>query len=181
MRQIFCWVLLGVLCSNAYVHGIELKEQSSADIAHGNKAIKAWIECAERDERFLLYDQSSRILSLRHGRAVLRRCSVEFEKLNAMPKEKTFLLHHLRRYRPLKFLLDLDVGPYDWEERLVRSAPSEGALYFADGSIISSSARWSRPGVAIILLSEEDFRALFDSCVLGFPLVILPAGWKHHG
>ena len=181
MRQVFCWVLLAALYNTSDVRGIELKEQASVDIAHGNKAIKAWIECAKRDERFLLYDQSSQILSLRHGKAVLRKCVISFESLGVMPTEKTFLLHHLRRFRPLKSFLNFEVGPYDWEERLVRSAPDGGALYFADGTILCSSARWSQPGIAVILLSEEDFRVLFDSCVLGMPLVVLPAGWTYRG
>jgi hypothetical protein len=181
MRQVFCWVLLTVVYNTSDVHGIELKGQASVDIAHGNKAIKNWIECAKRDERFLLYDQSSQILSLRHGKAVLRKCLIGFESLGVMPKEKTFLLHHLRRFRPLKSFLHFEVGPFDWEERLVRSAPDGGALYFADGIILCSSERWSRPGIAVILLSEEDFRVLFDSCVLGMPLVVLPAGWNYRG
>jgi len=181
MRQVFCWFFLVALNNSSHVNGIELEEQTSVDIAHGNKAIKAWIECAKRDERFLLYDQSSQILSLRHGKAVLRKCLVGFESLGVMPQEKTFLLHHLRRFRPLKSFLNFEIGPYDWEERLVRSAPDGGALYFADGTILCSIASWFRPGNAVILLSEEDFRALFNSCVLGIPLVVLPSGWNYRG
>ena len=92
MRQVFFGVLLTVVYNTSDVHAIELKGQVSVDIAHGNKAIKNWIECAKRDERFLLYDQSSQILSLRHGKAVLRKCLIGFESLGVMPKEKTFLL-----------------------------------------------------------------------------------------
>jgi|MDSW01.2.fsa_nt_gb hypothetical protein len=181
MRNMVFVTILFVLLSNSYVFGVVSKKQSEAQIAHGNMAIEAWIECANGDERFLLYDQNTQILSFRHGKAVLRECLVEFEKLREMPNAKTILVHHLRRFRPLELFLNVGVGPYDWEERLVLSAPKEGALYFEDGTILGSSLKWAKNSDAVLLLSEKDFGALFNSCVLGVPLVILPVGWNYHG
>ena len=181
MLQISFWVLLVALCNISNGQADEFGKYSSASIARSNKALKAWIDYAERDDRFLLYDQETKILSLRHGKAVLRRCLVKYDRIDEMFRVKTFLLHHLRRFRPLKSFVDIDLGPYDWEERLVRSAPVDGALYFESGLILSHSSFWVQPGSSSVLLSLVDFRALFNSCVLGLPLVILPVNWRSRG
>jgi hypothetical protein len=181
MQQISFWVLLVIVSSTSNGQGKEVEKHSSTAIAHGNKALKAWIEYAERDDRFLLYDQEAKILSLRHGKAILRRCLVVSDTISDIFWVKTFFLHHLRRFRPLKFSVNFDLGPYDWEERLVRSAPPDGAMYFENGLILSHSPYWAKSGASTVLLSLVDFRALFDSYVVGMPLIILPVNWRSRG
>ena len=88
---------------------------------------------------------------------------------------------HLRRLRSASPYVSPSVGPFDWEERLVYSAPDNGALFFGNGLLLCADDVWQTEEAAVLVVSTEDLRALFNACSDGMPLVILPEDWQRDG
>lgn len=160
--------------SLVYPHGLHA---GSASVGV-DESLRAWLEQLSADAPYLLVDGSAHTLSLMHAGAVLRVCALRGEKPIALPAARDTLTAHLRRYRPLVPMATLQPGAFDWEDRLVREAPDDGALYFASGVLLAADGVWEREQGSVLLVGERDFRALYNSSVDGMPLVFLPAGWQ---
>lgn len=143
-----------------------------------DESLRAWLEQLSADEPYLLVDGTAQTVSLMHAGAVLRVCALRGEQPIALPAARDTLEAHLRRYRPLVPLAQLQPGSFDWEDRLVREAPDDGALYFASGALLAADDVWQRQQGTVLLVDVRDFRALYNAGVDGMPLVFLPVGWQ---
>ncbi len=143
-----------------------------------DESLRAWLEQLSADAPYLLVDGSAQTVSLMHAGAVLRVCALRGERPIDLPAARDTLVAHLRRYRPLVPLASLEPGTFDWEDRLVREAPDDGALYFASGALLAADGVWQRERALVLLVDERDLRALYNAGADGMPLVFLPAGWQ---
>lgn len=147
-------------------------------LAHGNEALRAWLEQINADVPYLLVDRAAREVRLMHGRALLRSCPLQRETLRSVEDPRTVVSARLRRYRVIDPWSKIEVGPFDWEERLVHSAPDDGALYFANGVLLCADPVWQQSVSPLLVVSTRDLRALFNACPEGMPLVVLPEDWQ---
>ncbi len=157
------------------------QEGAGDRLAYGNEALRAWLQQIDADAPYLLVDRAAREVRLMHGQAVLRVCPLQSETLGAMPDSRSVVLARLRRYRVLDPWSKVEVGPFDWEERLVRAAPDDGALYFASGLLLCAAEVWQTGVSPLVVVSTQDWRALYNACTEGTPLVILPEDWQRGG
>jgi hypothetical protein len=157
------------------------QEEDGGRLAYGNEALRAWLEQVDADVPYLLVDRAAREVRLMHGPAVLRTCVLRGETLGSRPDPRATVSARLRRYRVLNPWGKPQVGPFDWEERLVYSAPDNGALFFGNGLLLCADDVWQTEEAAVLVVSTEDLRALFNACSDGMPLVILPEDWQRDG
>jgi len=147
-------------------------------LVHINVALKAWLQAIEADTPYLLVDRGMSELRLMHGKAVMRNVAVVADSLGRKPAATHALENRLRRYRPSSPWSELVASPFDWEQNLVVDATPMSALYFGGGLLVYTDAVWSRPGAVALQLGEDDLRALYNACVPGMELIVLPKGWK---
>ena len=159
---------------------VALGQQAGEDqrLAHGNEALRAWLELVDADVPYLVLDRAAREVRLMHGHALLRACKLQLDTLDNLSDPRTVVSAHVRRYRVLDPWSKIDVGPFDWDERLVHAAPDDGALYFANGLLLCAAKEWQTGGSPLIVVSTLDLRALFNACPEGMPLVVLPDDWQ---
>ena len=147
-------------------------------LAHGNEALRAWLAQIDADVPYLLVDRAAREVRLMQGRVLLRSCPLQRETLASTMDPRTVVSARVRRYRTLDPWSKIEVGPFDWEERLVHSAPDDGALYFANGLLLCADPVWQQGVSPLLIVSARDLRALFNACPEGMPLVVLPEDWQ---
>jgi len=172
------FVLLSLLISLCVGMGPLRADSAVEALAHGNRALRAWIERLSSDQQYLLLDRSSATIKLMHGRAELRACKLLSESGLIPPVVRDTLVAHMRRYRPLVPLVPPKSGPFDWEDRLVHEAPDDGALYFSSGTILAADSLWMRENRHALLVELRDFRALFNAGAEGLQMIYLPADWQ---
>ncbi len=148
------------------------------ELPYINAALQAWLEAIEADTPYLLVDRGSATMQLMHGKAVLRSMPLVADSLGIRPSQHSRIQARLRRYRPSSPWSDPAFSPFDWEQNLVEEASTESALYFSSGFLVYASSVWSRIGARTLQLKVGDLRALYNTCALGTPMVVLPSTWR---
>jgi hypothetical protein len=170
------WILCLVLSMPFGASGQQADDEQR--LAQGNEALRVWLAQIDADVPYLLVDRAAREVRLMHGRALLRACPLQRETLGSATDPRTVVSAHVRRYRVVDPWSTIEVGPFDWEERLVHSAPDDGALYFANGVLLCADPVWQQSVSPLLVVSTRDLRALFNACPEGMPLVVLPEDWQ---
>lgn len=179
------WLLAGGV---AEVHGEgDGRQRTAGDdgvsvpLQQINHAMRTWLDHVRADRLFLVVEQDSGRIELRHGASILRECPMRLDRISGGVDLTGRLALHMRRYRPSASWQEPRSGPFDWEDVLVTAAAADGALYFDNGLVLFAVSVWDDVMPPAARLRAHDLRALYDACPLDTPLVILPEGWQKEG
>ena len=153
-------------------------QPAPAELAEVNEALRSWLQVMNEDRAYLLFDRNKGHLDLRHGGAILRRCQVVTDFVDASTLGSGQLLGQIRRYRPSHPWAIPSSGPFDWEQVLADEAGDDAALLFSNQLLIIASDAWDRPRGPAVRVGSRDLRTLCNTLDNGTSLVILPPGWR---
>lgn len=184
LRFVLMWMLAAALTvADSPARKVHATADSRADgrgrdLAQLNQAMRAWLEHVRADRLFIVVEQDSGWVQLRHGGAVLRDCAMVKDNSVAGQPLTGALAVHARRFRPSAPWRQPVSGPFDWEDVLATAASSSDALYFDNGLVLFASSHWLDLAPPAVQLHPHDLQALAGACTRGTPVVILPRRWQ---